>query len=111
MGGLSFMAGGYNKLEQHFNLTVVQTLAALLALGVTRLMIPTVSDLLGGASTESIVHQCPGTSIILLFVYGSFLIFELMTHVKIFEQKFRKSPKRMKYSVSRAQVKKALALS
>lgn len=110
MPGLSFVAGGYNRLEQHFNLTVVQTLAALLALAVTSLTIPTVSDVLGGASTESVVHQSRRTSVILLFVYGSFLFFALKTHAKIFEQKSRKSPKRMRYSVSRAQVKKALAL-
>lgn len=40
--GMSFFLGGINRLEQHFNVTVAQTAASLLALCIASLIIPTV---------------------------------------------------------------------
>lgn len=39
--GMCFSVGGYNRIEQHFNVTVAQTAASLLALSVGSLIIPT----------------------------------------------------------------------
>lgn len=39
--GMCFFFGGINRLEQHFNVTVAQTAASLLALAVGALIIPT----------------------------------------------------------------------
>ena len=43
--GMCFFFGGFNKLEQFFNVTVAQTAASLLALAVGSLIIPTVFHL------------------------------------------------------------------
>ena len=40
--GMSFFAGGFNRVEQFFNITVAQTAASLLALCIGSLIIPTV---------------------------------------------------------------------
>lgn len=39
--GMCFFFGGVNRMEQHFNVTVAQTAASLLALAVASLIIPT----------------------------------------------------------------------
>lgn len=40
--GMCFFCGGFNRLEQFFNVTVAQTAASLLALCIGSLIIPTV---------------------------------------------------------------------
>lgn len=40
--GMSFFLGGISRLEQHFNVTVAQTAASLLALCIGSLIIPTI---------------------------------------------------------------------
>lgn len=40
--GMAFVVGGWNRLEQHFNVTVAQTATSLLALCIASLIIPTV---------------------------------------------------------------------
>jgi Ca2+:H+ antiporter len=40
--GMSFFAGGFNRVEQFFNITVAQTAASILALSIASLIIPTV---------------------------------------------------------------------
>ena len=39
--GMCFFAGGVPRIEQHFNVTVAQTAASMLALAVSSLIIPT----------------------------------------------------------------------
>jgi Ca2+:H+ antiporter len=39
--GMSFFLGGIPRIEQHFNVTVAQTAASMLALAVSSLIIPT----------------------------------------------------------------------
>lgn len=40
--GMAFFAGGFNRVEQFFNITVAQTAASLLALCIASLVVPTV---------------------------------------------------------------------
>jgi Ca2+:H+ antiporter len=40
--GMSFYLGGFNRIEQYFNITVAQTASSLLALAVGSMIIPTV---------------------------------------------------------------------
>lgn len=40
--GMAFFAGGFNRVEQFFNITVAQTAASILALSIASLIIPTV---------------------------------------------------------------------
>lgn len=37
---MSFFLGGFNRIEQHFNVTVAQTASSLLALAIDNLIIP-----------------------------------------------------------------------
>lgn len=99
--GMCFFLGGVSRVEQHFNVTVAQTSASLLALAVASLIIPTVfrmwvepseevSDLV---DTDALSR---GTSIILLFVYGCYLLFQLKTHVVMYNEPSKKGEMRTK---------------
>ncbi|EKG16691.1 Sodium/calcium exchanger membrane region [Macrophomina phaseolina MS6] len=99
--GMCFFLGGVSRVEQHFNVTVAQTSASLLALAVASLIIPTVfrmwvepsdevSDLV---DTDALSR---GTSVILLFVYGCYLLFQLKTHVVMYNEPSKKVEKRTK---------------
>ncbi|KAJ5142216.1 hypothetical protein N7526_003211 [Penicillium atrosanguineum] len=72
--GMCFFFGGINRVEQHFNVTVAQTAASLLALAVGSLIIPTA------------FHKC----VLLLITYGCYLFFQLKSHVDMYN---RPSPK------------------
>lgn len=79
--GMCFLAGGYRRREQYFNTTVVDSAASLLILAVAGLIVPTVfkenprfEDRQGTAALSR------GVAVILFFVYGAFLVFQLHTH-------------------------------
>ena len=97
--GMCFFFGGIDRVEQHFNVTVAQTAASLLALAVGGLFIPTAFDNwktnADAASTASVSR---GTSILLLITYGCHLFFQLKTHTELYN---RPSPK-----VARRQLRK-----
>ena len=69
MPGLAFMLGGYNRIEQHFNITVAQTTGKILLLALLNFMIPS-SGFLTDTPPEGIVKQSRGTSVVLLICYG-----------------------------------------
>ncbi|EER24202.1 calcium/proton exchanger family protein [Coccidioides posadasii C735 delta SOWgp] len=81
--GMSFFLGGINRIEQNFNMTVAQTAASLLALAVGSLIIPTAFH-----------TWSEGTSIILLFVYGCYLFFQLKSHTEMYNKPSEKVEKR-----------------
>ncbi|KAJ5123585.1 hypothetical protein N7448_009682 [Penicillium atrosanguineum] len=89
--GMCFFFGGINRVEQHFNVTVAQTAASLLALAVGSLIIPTAfhkwSDT---AKVENTAPLSRGTSVLLLITYGCYLFFQLKSHVDMYN---RPSPK------------------
>lgn len=83
--GCCFIAGGYNRVQQKFNITVAQTMASMMALSVSSLLIP-------AAYNAGYPHEFPhvlavsrGTSIVLLVVYILYLLFQLRTHSDYFE--------------------------
>jgi len=100
--GMSFWLGGLGRQEQFFNVTVAQTAASLLALCIGSLIIPTVfhTALIEDQSTndaqDSKKNQglSRGTAIILLFVYACYLLFQLKTHVAIYNAPSQKVPKK-----------------
>ncbi|KAF2273009.1 calcium/proton exchanger [Westerdykella ornata] len=96
--GMAFWLGGLNRLEQHFNVTVAQTAASLLALCIASLIIPTVfhNMLLEDTVPDGQRNQelSRGTAIILLFVYGCYLLFQLRSHVSMYNAPSKKSPKK-----------------
>ncbi|CAZ79696.1 unnamed protein product [Tuber melanosporum] len=91
--GLSFIAGGYNRIQQSFNTTVAQTASSLLALAVGSLVVPTAFHMAGPSNT-GITELSRGTAVILLLVYASYLLFQLKTHSDIYNEPSEKSPKR-----------------
>jgi Ca2+:H+ antiporter len=95
--GMCFFFGGVNRLEQHFNITVAQTAASILALAVAGILIPTAFTWGAGAANpetnldEQLSH---GTAIILLLVYGAYLFFQLSTHRDMYNEPSKKVEKR-----------------
>ncbi|EAW18261.1 hydrogen/calcium exchanger domain-containing protein [Aspergillus fischeri NRRL 181] len=106
--GMCFFFGGVNRLEQHFNPVVAQTAASLLALAVASLIIPTAFHAWSGAGTAGIAPLSRGTSIILLFVYGCYLFFQLKSHTEIYNRPSPKVEKR-RQKVSEGDASRGLA--
>ena len=105
--GMCFFFGGIDRVEQHFNVTVAQTAASLLALAVGGLFIPTAFDNwktnADAASTASVSR---GTSILLLITYGCHLFFQLKTHTEFYN---RPSPKVARRQLRRGDVARKFA--
>ena len=85
---MCFAFGGYNRPEQHFNMTVAQTACSLLILAGASLIIPTAFQQFSSAPDSQTLPKVPalsrGTAVILLFVYACYLFFQLRTHVNIY---------------------------
>ena len=88
--GMCFFCGGLNRREQFFNTTVAQTAASLLALAVASVIVPTVFDMAANTDAPKVAKLSRGVSIILLFVYGGYLLFQLKTHSSIFAEESQK---------------------
>jgi len=89
--GCSFLAGGLKFHECHFQETAAQTSASLMALACFTLVIPAAYNAtqksLPGGSQNGIIIISHGTSILLLFVYASYLFFQLHTHADLYKAK------------------------
>ncbi|KAI0106176.1 Sodium/calcium exchanger protein-domain-containing protein [Nemania sp. FL0031] len=101
--GFCFVAGGFNRKEQHFNGTVAQTAASLLSLAVASLIVPTIfshtpdfysNDAVTSLPSYAVPQLSHGVSIILLLIYGFFLFFQLKTHSDMFNEESQKVPKK-----------------
>ncbi|KAH0536029.1 hypothetical protein FGG08_007078 [Glutinoglossum americanum] len=88
--GMCFFAGGLNRVEQFFNVTVAQTASSLLALSVGSLIIPTAFHAWSKAGDAGITELSRGTAIILLIVYGCYLYFQLKSHATLYNEPSRK---------------------
>ena len=84
--GMCFFFGGIDRVEQHFNITVAQTAASLLALAVGSLAIPTAFEHLNVINEDKVASLSRGTSILLLITYGCYLFFQLKSHVEIYNR-------------------------
>jgi Ca2+:H+ antiporter len=112
--GMCFFFGGVNRLEQHFNITVAQTAASILALAVGSLLIPTAFTWGSGAANVNGSDHLDeklsyGTAIILLLVYGAYLFFQLKSHRDLYNAPSKKTEKRKKSKKSEGDAFKALA--
>ncbi|KAL8677125.1 MAG: hypothetical protein Q9186_006417 [Xanthomendoza sp. 1 TL-2023] len=98
--GMCFFFGGINRVEQHFNVTVAQTASSLLALAIGSLIIPAAFEAWeanGGqdASQEANVTKLSqATAILLLLVYAAYLLFQLRTHIDMYNAPSPKGDKR-----------------
>ncbi|KAF4983068.1 hypothetical protein FZEAL_1436 [Fusarium zealandicum] len=88
--GFCFFFGGLRREHQYFNVTVAQTAAAMLALAVASVIVPTVFDQAAGTPIEDVAKLSRGTAVILLIVYGAYLLFQLKTHQSIFAEESQK---------------------
>lgn len=91
--GFCFVAGGYNRMQQTFNQTAAQTMSSLLAISTASLLIPAAFRATIPAHKKQdwivekkILELSRGTAVVLLVVYGLFLLFQLRTHRTIFEE-------------------------
>ena len=88
--GMCFLFGGLRFREQIYNSTVTQMSACLLSLSVTSLLLPTAfhaafSDDNTSAADAAVIQLSRGTSIILLFVYVLYILFQLKSHAYMYE--------------------------
>ncbi|ODA79341.1 hypothetical protein RJ55_04934 [Drechmeria coniospora] len=86
--GMGFFLGGLRYREQVYNSTVTQMSACLLSLSVISLVLPTAFHASFNdptlADNESLKIS-RGTSVILLLVYGIYLLFQLKSHAYMYE--------------------------
>ncbi|KAH0271807.1 Calcium/proton exchanger, partial [Aureobasidium melanogenum] len=92
--GMCFFFGGINRVVQHFNITVAQTASSMLAVSIGSLIIPTAFQKFGNNPAGGVAPISRGTAIILLLVYFAYLIFQLKTHVEIYNTPSQKSEKK-----------------
>lgn len=97
--GMCFFFGGFNRIEQEFNMTVAQTASSLLFLAVAALLLPTAFQDFSSAPTTKntkpgVAELSRGTAIMLLIVYACYLFFQLKSHAKMYQAPSRKNKKR-----------------
>ncbi|TFB03378.1 Vacuolar calcium ion transporter [Trichoderma ghanense] len=90
--GFCFFFGGLRRPEQHFNTTVAQTAASMLALAAASVIVPTVFDAAANTPTDKVAKLSRGTAVILLIVYAAYLAFQLGTHQAVFSEQSQKVP-------------------
>ncbi|KAG6100865.1 hypothetical protein E4U31_003794 [Claviceps sp. LM219 group G6] len=89
--GFCFFFGGLRRQEQHFNHTVAQTAASLLALAAASVIVPSVFEVAApNVGQDDIAKMSRGTSVILLIVYSAYLFFQLKTHQQVFNEESQK---------------------
>ncbi|KAF4469633.1 Ca2+:H+ antiporter [Fusarium albosuccineum] len=88
--GMCFFFGGLRRQQQYFNETVAQTAASLLAVAVASIIVPTVFDHASETPTKAVADLSRGTAVILLVVYGAYLLFQLKTHQSVFAEESQK---------------------
>ncbi|KAJ7170711.1 Sodium/calcium exchanger protein-domain-containing protein [Mycena crocata] len=89
--GLCLFAGGVRFSEQGFDPTATQLHSSLLSLSVGAVLIPAVyhfalsnSSIAPQLQMQSILKMSRGVSIVLLFIYGSYLFFQLYSHTHLY---------------------------
>ncbi|KAI0075242.1 calcium/proton exchanger [Panus rudis PR-1116 ss-1] len=89
--GMCFFAGGTRFSEQGFGVSSVQLNSTLLTISVIAILLPAAFHFVAGAdivdSTEGpeILSVSHGVAIILLFIYGCYLVFQLFSHKGLYE--------------------------
>ena len=81
--GLAMLYGGIKHSEQSFSNQSGQMNGALLVLAVVALIVPSAFHYNGGTS-DAVMKLSYATALVLLFIYGCSLLFQLKTHVNEF---------------------------
>jgi Ca2+:H+ antiporter len=83
--GVAMLAGGLRHREQHFSAEGARAQATMLTLAAITLILPAAfKAALGENSTIGVIPLSVSISVMLLIVYGLFLIFSLVTHSALF---------------------------
>jgi Ca2+:H+ antiporter len=83
--GAAMLAGGLRRPEQHFNPMGARAHATMLTLASIALVLPAAYRLaLGEEATAGLKALSVAISVVLLVVYGLFLLFTLVTHASLF---------------------------
>jgi Ca2+:H+ antiporter len=79
--GAAMLAGGLRRSEQHYNAAAARSQATMLMLAAIALVLPAAyRSLLGEAAISGLGTLSVAISVVLLLVYGLFLLFSLVTH-------------------------------
>ncbi|KAJ7650227.1 Sodium/calcium exchanger protein-domain-containing protein [Roridomyces roridus] len=100
--GLCLFAGGVRFSEQDFDTTATQLHSSLLSLSVGAVLLPAayhfalsgVSSIPSRLQMQNILKMSHGVALVLLFIYGSYLFFQLYSHPHLYKdgvQKYNKS--------------------
>ncbi|KAH7925491.1 hypothetical protein BV22DRAFT_1064850 [Leucogyrophana mollusca] len=97
--GMCFFAGGLRFSEQGFDQTATQIHSSLLSISVGALLLPaayhfTLSGAKDSGSDEQkkdILRMSHGVSLVLLFIYASYLLFQLWSHTHLYKDSKTKS--------------------
>lgn len=111
--GFCFFFGGLRRQEQHFNHTVAQTAASLLALAAASVIVPSVFNVVAAPliTQPQIAQLSRGTAVILLIVYIAYLVFQLHTHQAVFNEESQKVPaKPWSHSIGSGAIKQGLVM-
>ncbi|KAJ7104214.1 Sodium/calcium exchanger protein-domain-containing protein [Mycena belliarum] len=90
--GMCFFAGGVKFSEQGFGASATQLNSSLLTISVIAVLLPTafrfsVTAASDPDSGQDILKVSHGVAIILLFIYGSYLFFQLYSHATLYGDK------------------------
>ncbi|EME40687.1 hypothetical protein DOTSEDRAFT_74287 [Dothistroma septosporum NZE10] len=107
--GMCFFCGGVNRQEQHFNITVAQTAASLLALAIGSLIIPTAFQIFAD-DDSGVTPSSRGTAVMLLVVYACYLLFQLRTHADMYNEPSQKTPKKSRGKKEEGEALKGMAM-
>ena len=107
--GMCFFFGGLRRQEQHFNITVAQTAASLLALAIGSLIIPTAFQIFA-SHDEGVPPTSRGTAVLLLVVYGCYLFFQLRTHIDMYNEPSQKVAKKASGKKDKGDALRGLAM-
>ncbi|KAJ6576471.1 Sodium/calcium exchanger protein-domain-containing protein [Mycena vulgaris] len=91
--GLCLFAGGVRFSQQGFDATATQLHSSLLSLSVGAVLLPAAyhfslsgsSDLASQLQMQNILKMSHGVSILLLFIYGSYMFFQLYSHTYLYK--------------------------
>ncbi|KAJ7756465.1 Sodium/calcium exchanger protein-domain-containing protein [Mycena maculata] len=97
--GLCLFAGGVRFSEQGFDATATQLHSSLLSLSVGAVLLPAAyhfavngnSDIASELQMQNILKMSHGVSIVLLFIYGSYLFFQLCSHTHLYKDGNKKN--------------------
>ncbi|KAJ7475750.1 Calcium/proton exchanger [Mycena latifolia] len=108
--GICFFAGGVKFSEQGFGASATQLNSSLLTISVIAVLLPTafrfsVTTTSDPVSGQDILRASHGAALVLLFIYGSYLFFQLYSHATLYGDKSDDIIKSTKYAPREKKVK------